>query len=394
MKNYLKNRLSFTLALAMAILLINIPLTKAHASTKASVPSNYTGTYSINEEYESKLTVTWDKEPGAQKYEVYCRSSNPDAELKWGSWYKIQDSEETMASAGIIDGYLQIKVRVYNGSTYSDFTPAITILGGEGIVTVIKEEMNVNSKTLYVGSSYTLKLLNAENTIKWSTSKKTIAKVSSNGEVTGVSKGTATITATTNGKKYTCKITVKQQSSSTLFKNILKEGKYTYKTQTGTSVSFPIKSYLYLDFDQNGTKELLISNYDLYDVYQSGCDGIILSYKNGKIIASDVLYDILVYHKNELKVSYNKKYKGILSTYHPFMGMRGYEANIYVYSKGKVSSKYECGFINMDTEEEFYAYVDYYIGKNTVSKSKYDAYLKKYYNKKDCKYYSLKLNTY
>lgn len=45
--------------------------------------------------------------------------------------------------------------------------------------------------------------------IKWSTSDKSIVAVSSKGKIRGVKKGTATITATINGKRYTSKVTVK-----------------------------------------------------------------------------------------------------------------------------------------------------------------------------------------
>ena len=48
------------------------------------------------------------------------------------------------------------------------------------------------------------------DTITWTTNKKKVAIVSPNGVVTGLRKGKATITATTwNGKKVTCKVTVK-----------------------------------------------------------------------------------------------------------------------------------------------------------------------------------------
>ena len=54
---------------------------------------------------------------------------------------------------------------------------------------------------------------NANNkTLKWTTSNKAVATVTSKGVVKGIKKGTATITATaTDGskKKVTCKVTVK-----------------------------------------------------------------------------------------------------------------------------------------------------------------------------------------
>ena len=64
--------------------------------------------------------------------------------------------------------------------------------------------------TLNEGESYTLKLTGTTKTVKWSTSNKEIATVSSKGVVKAVKAGTATITATVSSKKYTCKVTVKE----------------------------------------------------------------------------------------------------------------------------------------------------------------------------------------
>ena len=66
---------------------------------------------------------------------------------------------------------------------------------------------------------------------------------------------------------------------------------------------------------------------------------------------------------------------------------------MYVCSKGKMSAKYQFGFVNMDTAEKMYAYVDYYTEGKKVSESKYDKFVDKYYNPKNCKSYKLKLNT-
>ena len=65
--------------------------------------------------------------------------------------------------------------------------------------------------TLYVNTSITLKLNNATaSKVKWSSSNKKIAKVSSKGKITALKKGSATITAKYDSKSYKCKLTVKQ----------------------------------------------------------------------------------------------------------------------------------------------------------------------------------------
>ena len=58
----------------------------------------------------------------------------------------------------------------------------------------------------------TLEPEDASSPITWSTSDKKIATVE-NGKVTGVKKGTTTITAKANGHKATCKVTVKEKGS-------------------------------------------------------------------------------------------------------------------------------------------------------------------------------------
>jgi uncharacterized protein YjdB len=70
--------------------------------------------------------------------------------------------------------------------------------------------IKINKKTVTIeeGDSTTLSVTGAGKTIKWSSSKKSVATVSSKGKVIAVKKGTATITATVSNKKYTCKVTV------------------------------------------------------------------------------------------------------------------------------------------------------------------------------------------
>lgn len=75
-------------------------------------------------------------------------------------------------------------------------------------VTVIK--LNSKSKTLTLGDTTTLKVAGTKNKVTFSSSKKSVATVSSNGKVTAKGKGSATITASVDGKKLTSKISVKE----------------------------------------------------------------------------------------------------------------------------------------------------------------------------------------
>lgn len=68
--------------------------------------------------------------------------------------------------------------------------------------------------TLKVGQSLQLKITGTKGKVKWTSSKKSVATVSSRGLVKAKKKGSATITAKIGKKKYICKITVKKNSNS------------------------------------------------------------------------------------------------------------------------------------------------------------------------------------
>ena len=72
-----------------------------------------------------------------------------------------------------------------------------------------KASLNKTKVTIHVGSTYKLKL-DGVKAISWKSNKKSVATVNSKGKVTAKKKGKAVITCTaSNGKKYKCKVTVK-----------------------------------------------------------------------------------------------------------------------------------------------------------------------------------------
>lgn len=68
--------------------------------------------------------------------------------------------------------------------------------------------INKSKADIKVGNSVTLKLDNADNSVKWTSQNSSIASVSSKGEVKGKGVGTTTITGEYKGKTYSCKVTV------------------------------------------------------------------------------------------------------------------------------------------------------------------------------------------
>lgn len=81
-------------------------------------------------------------------------------------------------------------------------------------------KISVTKKSMYVGTSYKLKVSGTTEHIMWKSSNKKVATVDKNGLVTAKAKGKATITATigagSNNIKLTCVITVKNRLSTNL----------------------------------------------------------------------------------------------------------------------------------------------------------------------------------
>lgn len=69
-------------------------------------------------------------------------------------------------------------------------------------------KLNKKKIVLELGQTSKLKVKNTTEKIKWTSSNKKVVKVSSKGKLTTKGVGLATVTASVNGKKYTCKVTV------------------------------------------------------------------------------------------------------------------------------------------------------------------------------------------
>ena len=69
-------------------------------------------------------------------------------------------------------------------------------------------KLNKTKATLEVDATLKLKISGTESTVKWSSSKKSVATVNSSGTITAKAEGQATITASVSSKKYFCSVTV------------------------------------------------------------------------------------------------------------------------------------------------------------------------------------------
>ena len=84
-------------------------------------------------------------------------------------------------------------------------------------VNAAKTKMNVKSKSITVGQTVKIKLLNNKKKVKWSVSNGSIRitkKNKSYAKIKGIRKGTAYLKAKVGSKTYKCKITVKTKSTS------------------------------------------------------------------------------------------------------------------------------------------------------------------------------------
>ncbi len=119
------------------------------------------------------------------------------------------------------------------------YTPAyIPALDGTPVSAVAEAatvKISKKKATVVVGATVKLKISGTKKKVTWSSSKKGVATVSSKGVVTGKKAGTATITGKVNGKKYTCKVTVKDVPKLSKTKATIYVGKTTTLKVTGTA---------------------------------------------------------------------------------------------------------------------------------------------------------------
>lgn len=99
-------------------------------------------------------------------------------------------------------------------------------------------KLNTTKKALVIGSTYRLKVKNTSKSVKWWSSNKKIATVSSTGKVTAKKAGKAVITAKVGKKKLRCVITVVKQQDA-------------YRIRTVNLINKERRKYGHASFDQN-----------------------------------------------------------------------------------------------------------------------------------------------
>lgn len=113
------------------------------------------------------------------------------------TWKSANNKAATVSSNGKVTamGWGSTKIYAYVGN--KKLTAKVTIV-----------QMNKKNVALAAGNTAQLTLWGANSGVTWTSSNKKVATVSDKGLVTAVANGTATITATFNGKKITSNVTV------------------------------------------------------------------------------------------------------------------------------------------------------------------------------------------
>lgn len=137
---------------------------------------------------------------------------------------------------GVAVGKLKVLAELENGAT-TEFNVTVTPYTG-AIDSNSSTDIKLSSSNMTVNknSSSTLKVLNADSdaVITYSTMDDSIARVNSNGVVTGVSAGTTKIVATVDGSELYCNVTVKNLSEQ------IGGGSITDVPQTGVAELVPL----------------------------------------------------------------------------------------------------------------------------------------------------------
>ena len=143
-----------------------------------------------------------------------------------------------------------------------------------------KIKLSKNKMTLYVGDTKTLKLKGTNKTPKWTSSKKSVATVTSKGKVTAKKKGSAVIKAKLGKNIFSCKVTVKTKAISDPVPT-------TTPVPDDTPVNTPVPD------NTPTTPSTPVSSIE--DNYQKLADYIM---KNGEY-DSDYKYYEIIYHETE-----------------------------------------------------------------------------------------------
>ncbi len=89
----------------------------------------------------------------------------------------------------------------------------VSVFPDAGVAEAKKVRLNKTRLNLYASQTYKLKLNGTKKNVKWSSGKKKVASVTKKGVVRAKAAGKTKITAKAGKKRYTCKVTVKDNNT-------------------------------------------------------------------------------------------------------------------------------------------------------------------------------------
>lgn len=109
---------------------------------------------------------------------------------------------------------------------------------GSAKCTVTVETPKINKKTasVCIGDKVQLSLTGVKGTVGWTSSNKAIAKVNTNGKVTGVAEGKATITGTIENESVKCTVTVTKEPTTYENFTVNSKSAYLFKKAEGSKI--------------------------------------------------------------------------------------------------------------------------------------------------------------
>ncbi|MDY3249200.1 MAG: Ig-like domain-containing protein [Candidatus Choladocola sp.] len=171
-------------------------------------------------------------------------------------------------------------------------------------------KLNTTSKTIYEDGTATLKVTvkGPKKTVSWASSNPKVATVK-NGRITAKGQGTATITATANGVKSRCTVTVKGIDYKNLYYEFLKKAETSFSYKEGLyTVTAKAKSFYLMHLNSDKTPELIVSQNPSGSV---GPEAFwVFTIKNNKVV-----YCGSVSQKDSSEMRYNTKYNALYTSW-------------------------------------------------------------------------------
>ena len=152
-------------------------------------------------------------------------------------------------------------------------------------ISAAEPALNKTSVEITIGETVKLKLKGAAGTVKWSSSKEKVAKVSSSGKVTAVGVGKTVITAKFGGKKYKCTVVVPKIDPELSNKK--------YKLGEGGQFTLKLKGAITKSYKSSNTNVVKVSKKGIVTAVSVGTAKIRVTDTNGNkyYCKVEVVYD-------------------------------------------------------------------------------------------------------